>query len=158
MSRAEMLSSGIKSHVEDAERSLTNLVVNTSETIQTGARAAQQALVDGGIHTTSSVELFRLGSAFHEMLAKCSGNPFFSDALQRINRLRRLIEYRAMVDTAHFIDQAREHLKIMDLIEAGDMEAASAFLARHLETARGVKLEVLTSGKRRDSATAQVHF
>jgi len=45
MSRAEMLSSGIKSHVEDAERSLTNLVVNTSETIQTGARAAQQALL-----------------------------------------------------------------------------------------------------------------
>ena len=39
MSRAEMLSSGIKSHVEDAERSLTNLVVNTAETIQTGARA-----------------------------------------------------------------------------------------------------------------------
>jgi DNA-binding GntR family transcriptional regulator len=63
-----------------------------------------------------------------------------------------------MVDTAHFIDQAREHLKIMDLVEAGDMEAASAFLARHLETARAVKLEVLTSGKRADRATAQVHF
>ena len=45
MSRAEELSSGIRSHVEDAERSLTNLVVNTSETIQTGARAAQQALL-----------------------------------------------------------------------------------------------------------------
>ena len=45
MARAELLSSGIKSHVEDAERSLTNLVVNTSETIQTGARAAQQSLL-----------------------------------------------------------------------------------------------------------------
>ena len=45
MARAEMLSSGIKSHVEDAERSLTNLVVNTSETIQTGARTAQQSLL-----------------------------------------------------------------------------------------------------------------
>jgi hypothetical protein len=45
MARAEELSSGIRSHVEDAERSLTNLVVNTSETIQTGARAAQQALL-----------------------------------------------------------------------------------------------------------------
>jgi DNA-binding GntR family transcriptional regulator len=122
-------------------------------------RAAQQALVDGRIYTMSSVELFRLGSAFHEMLAKCSGNPFFFDALQRINRLRRLIEYRAMVDTAHFIGQAREHLKIMDLIEGGDMDAAAAFLARHLETARSVKLEVLTSGKgRANSATAQVHF
>ncbi|MFX5825165.1 hypothetical protein ABTE33_20620, partial [Acinetobacter baumannii] len=35
MSRAEMISTAIRSHVEDAERSLTNLVVNTSETIQT---------------------------------------------------------------------------------------------------------------------------
>jgi DNA-binding GntR family transcriptional regulator len=93
------------------------------------------------------------------MLAKCSGNPFFFDALHRINRLRRLIEYRAMVDTAHFIEQAREHLKIMDLIESGDMEAAASFLARHLETARAVKLEVLTSRRRRaDPATVKVHF
>ena len=45
MARAEELSLGIRSHVEDAERSLTNLVVNTSETIQTGARAAQQSLL-----------------------------------------------------------------------------------------------------------------
>ena len=46
MARAEeCCRSGIKSHVEDAERSLTNLVVNTSETIQTGARTAQQALL-----------------------------------------------------------------------------------------------------------------
>jgi len=45
MARAEELSVGIRSHVEDAERSLTNLVVNTSETIQTGARAAQQSLL-----------------------------------------------------------------------------------------------------------------
>lgn len=44
MARAEMLSDGIRSY-EDAERSLTNLVVNTSETIQTGARTAQQALL-----------------------------------------------------------------------------------------------------------------
>src|SRR5439155_12974628 len=46
MARTELLSSGIRSHVEDAERSLTNLVVNTSETIQTGARTAQQALLN----------------------------------------------------------------------------------------------------------------
>ncbi len=45
IARAEELSLGIRSHVDDAERSLTNLVVNTSETIQTGARAAQQSLL-----------------------------------------------------------------------------------------------------------------
>jgi len=36
MARAEELSLGIKSHVEDAERSLTNLVVNTSESLIPG--------------------------------------------------------------------------------------------------------------------------
>ncbi|MFY0053377.1 hypothetical protein ABTQ00_19110, partial [Acinetobacter baumannii] len=45
MSRAEIISTTIRSHVEDAERSLTNLVGNTSETIQTGARTAQQSLM-----------------------------------------------------------------------------------------------------------------
>lgn len=124
-------------------------------------RAEQTALVEGRIHTTSSVELFRLGSRFHEMLAQCSGNPFFLDALQRINRLRRLIEYRAMIETSHFIEQAREHLQIMDLIEGGDREGAAALLARHLETARAVKLDVLTEGKtgRRGVAPiAHLHF
>jgi len=42
MARAEELSQGIKSHVEDAERSLTNLVANTSRNFQTGARAASR--------------------------------------------------------------------------------------------------------------------
>jgi DNA-binding GntR family transcriptional regulator len=124
-------------------------------------RAEQFALVEGRIHATSSVELFRLGSRFHEMLAKCSGNPFFFDALQRINRLRRLIEYRAMVETSHFIDQAREHLQIMDLIERGDREGAATLLARHLEKARVVKLDVLTSRKnerRSVPTTARLHF
>ncbi len=124
-------------------------------------RAEQTALVEGRIYTTSSIELFRFGSRFHEMLARCSGNPFFLDALQRINRLRRLIEYRAMVETSHFIGQAREHLKIMDLIEGGDREGAAVFLARHLETARVVKLDVLTSGKddrRGKATTAKLHF
>src|SRR6202008_1651840 len=46
LARAGMLSTGIKSHVEDAERALTTLVVNTSETIQTGARTAQQSLLN----------------------------------------------------------------------------------------------------------------
>src|SRR6202140_4715877 len=64
MARAEELSLGIRSHVEDAERSLTNLVVNTSETIQTGARAAQQSLLSvstdvGAQLTLTSAEVER---------------------------------------------------------------------------------------------------
>jgi hypothetical protein len=45
MARAEELSLGIKSHVENAERSLAELVVNTSDTLQTGTRAATSSIL-----------------------------------------------------------------------------------------------------------------
>ncbi|MBI4195409.1 MAG: GntR family transcriptional regulator [Betaproteobacteria bacterium] len=113
------------------------------------ARAEQQALVDGRIRELSSAELFSIGSRFHEMIARCSGNPFFHEALLRVNRLRRLIEYRAMGDTERFLQQAREHLRLLDLLEAGERERAAAFLRGHLEVVRAVKSTVLRSGARR---------
>src|ERR1700759_3197083 len=57
-------------------------------------RVEQRALLAGKFEGTAAVGLFRFESRFHEMLAKCSGNPLFYDAIQRVNRLRRLLEYR----------------------------------------------------------------
>jgi DNA-binding GntR family transcriptional regulator len=112
-------------------------------------RAEQQALADGRLNATDSIELFQFGSRFHETLARCSGNPFFFDAVQRVNRLRRLLEYRAMVNTRPFVTQAREHIAILELIEAKKMKAAAAFMDRHLDNNRRVKLKILrgTPGK-----------
>jgi DNA-binding GntR family transcriptional regulator len=127
-------------------------------------RAEQQALIDSRMKTIDSVELFRYGSKFHEMLARCSGNPLFLDAVKRVNRLRRLLEYRAMVDTRPFVRQAREHVRLLDLIESGQMEAASRSMARHLERNRAVKLGVLRGGMRpaggvaAADATVHLHF
>ena len=108
-------------------------------------RAEQQALLTGKIQATDPIELFRLGSRFHEMLAKCSGNPLFFDAVQRVNRLRRLLEYRAMVNTQPFRNEAREHLAILSMVEAGQMAKASKFMARHLDKNRMVKVKILTA-------------
>jgi DNA-binding GntR family transcriptional regulator len=108
-------------------------------------RAEQEALLDGRLQGSDAIELFSFGSRFHELLAKCSGNPLFFDALQRVNRLRRLLEYRAMVDTRPFKNEAREHLAILDLVEAGKMKAASKFMARHLDKNRKVKVKILSS-------------
>ena len=72
MARAEELSGGIKSHVEDAERSLTNLVVNTSETIQTGARAAQQALL--GVSTDVGAQLKLTSAEVERALTAVGGS------------------------------------------------------------------------------------
>ncbi len=126
-------------------------------------RAEQEAIVEGRLKLASSVELFELGSRFHEVLVQCSGNPHFLDAVQRVNRLRRLLEYRAMVDTRRFLTQAREHLAILDLVEAGRMQAASEYMDRHLDQVLKVKLRSLReTTKSRPAAsvntTVHLHF
>jgi DNA-binding GntR family transcriptional regulator len=108
-------------------------------------RAEQKALIAGRIREVGPAELFEIGSRFHETLAGCSGNPFFLEALRRVDKLRRLIEYRAMEDPARFVKQAAEHLDLLDLIEAGRREEAAVLLRRHLEQVRTFKSSVLRS-------------
>lgn len=98
-------------------------------------REQQQALLDGGIWKFSPARLFQTGSDLHETIARCSGNPWFLDALQRQNRLRRLIEYRAMLDRGRLLSQCTEHLALLDLLEAGRRDEASAFVREHLRKA-----------------------
>ena len=113
------------------------------------ARARMQALLDGQIHELSAAELFQIGSEFHEMIVGCSGNPFFLEALRRQNRLRRLIEYRAMVDTGRFLRAAREHLELLDRLEAGERADAARFLRRHLSVVRRLKTTLLKTSTAR---------
>jgi DNA-binding GntR family transcriptional regulator len=70
----------------------------------------------------------------------CSGNEFFLDSIKRVNRLRRLIEYRVTtLDRSRLTRQCREHLEILDLLEAGKNQEASAYLRRHIEGASSLK-------------------
>ena len=103
------------------------------------AREQQRALLAGGMTRLSRSELFRINSEFHEMIVGCSQNEFFLDAIRRVNRLRRLIEYRVTADRSRLDRQCREHLKILDLLEGGDQAAAAEFLRRHIEGARTIK-------------------
>lgn len=103
------------------------------------ARAVQVRLGEGGYRTWSRAELFKANNDFHEMLVACSQNEFFLDAIRRINRLRRLIEYRITIDRSRLPQQMREHLHILDLIEGGRREAAAAFLHDHIIGAGSIK-------------------
>lgn len=103
------------------------------------ARKEQQAILDGGFERMSRTNLFQINSQFHEMLVDCSQNEFFVDAVRRVNRLRRLIEYRVTVDRSRLPLQSREHLHILDLIEAGDRQKASEFLRVHILGASAIK-------------------
>ncbi|EIM29396.1 GntR family transcriptional regulator [Microvirga lotononidis] len=103
------------------------------------AREEQQAILDGGFERMSRTHLFQANSQFHEMLVGCSQNEFFVDAVRRVNRLRRLIEYRITVNRSRLPLQSQEHLHILDLIEAGDRQRAAEFLRVHILGASAIK-------------------
>ena len=102
-------------------------------------RAQQQAMLDGKLLQYSRMEIFEAGAAFHEAIVGASGNPFYIDALRRINRLRRLIEYRGNTDRGRLVLQCKEHLQLLDLIESGDRVGAAGFLRQHLDVVRRIK-------------------
>ncbi len=96
-------------------------------------REEQQWLVDGGIWTVSDAKLFELNSGMHEAIIECCQNSFFIESLRRLDRLRRLIDYRQMLDRQSARERSREHLQLLDLILAGKNLEASRFMAQHLE-------------------------
>ncbi|WP_421914089.1 FCD domain-containing protein [Mesorhizobium sp.] len=82
-------------------------------------------------------EWFRVNASFHEGLAACSGNRFLADAVRQQNNLRRLQESAgfAQLPTERLERSCREHLAILDAVEAGEIEWAEALLRQHLRQA-----------------------
>ncbi|PLQ00194.1 GntR family transcriptional regulator [Cupriavidus pauculus] len=95
-------------------------------------RAAEVHLLEGGIETDTADQLHDRGVRFHEALVEASGNPFFIDAIRRVNRVRRLLSYRSMRERSRYADHARQHLHLLDLLERGRNEDASQAMRDHL--------------------------
>lgn len=94
--------------------------------------AEQRSLLGGAVHWVSPAQLFDANSHLHESIAAGSGNVFILDALKRINRLRRLLEYRQDVERAAAARRCREHTVLIELLLSGDLSAAADFLRLHL--------------------------
>lgn len=107
------------------------------------ARAHQTALL-AHYEDEDRSTIFGTNIEFHEMLMRCANNDFFLDAVRRINRLRRLIEYRVTNDRSRLPQQCREHLQILDMIEAREMQAAATFLYSHVREAGKMKAAKFT--------------
>jgi DNA-binding GntR family transcriptional regulator len=104
------------------------------------ARMAEQVwLAGGGVFEVPDARLFEMNSGMHEALMECSRNAFFVESLRRVDRLRRLIDYRQMLDREVARDRCREHVEILDLVLSGRNEEASVSLRRHLSDLRGLK-------------------
>ncbi|WP_433869004.1 FCD domain-containing protein [Saccharopolyspora sp. CA-218241] len=102
-------------------------------------RGQQEALLRGDALLLPRGELFRINAEFHEMVVGCAGNAYLLESVCRVNRVRRLIEYRHQTDRQRLVRQAEEHLALLDLLERGDREAAARFLHGHLDEVRARK-------------------
>ncbi|RIY02574.1 GntR family transcriptional regulator [Aureimonas flava] len=83
-------------------------------------------------------EVFLLDAQFHEFLAGGSGNPFFLQAIQHQNRLRRIIDivsYGEKLTWQRIGRWCQEHLSVIDALESGDNRLAADLLAIHLRYA-----------------------
>jgi DNA-binding GntR family transcriptional regulator len=94
-------------------------------------------LLKGGFRKLSQAELFSLNAQFHEVLIGFSNNPFFVDALKKINRVRRLLDFRStnMNSRDRLLKQCNDHIEVVGLLESGDNKAASEFLYNHIQSA-----------------------
>ena len=111
-------------------------------------RRRQRFIAESGYLTMNSVELFEANSEFHETIAKWSGNRFIAQSVRRMDRLRRLVEYRQAKARKPRQGQATEHLAILDAIAQHDLLRAAALLRDHIEGARRAKVhaqEVFTA-------------
>ena len=97
--------------------------------------AEQQALIDGAIEWASPAQLFDANTRLHETIAGFSGNVFIVESLRRINRLRRLMEYRKAVNREAAARRCREHKTLIELLLSGQREAAADFIRLHLRDA-----------------------
>ena len=81
---------------------------------------------------SSSVAFYEMNADFHEGLAAATGNRYFHSAVRRQNQLRRLSNY----DWDHGFERVQvnctEHLGMLDHLEAGENEVASALMRSHL--------------------------
>lgn len=94
---------------------------------------------------SSSIAFYEMNADFHEGLAAATGNRFFHSAMRRQNQLRRLSNYDWDQGMERVRVNCTEHMAMLDHLEAGENEVASALMRSHLLRAsklrRGAKTE-----------------
>lgn len=94
-----------------------------------------QAFMEARWVKTSGVAFFEMNAAFHEGLARASGNRFFLEALSRLNRLRRLVNYNWQHGRERVSISCREHIEILQALQAGNVGQGALLMRQHLDLA-----------------------
>ena len=95
-------------------------------------RAALNELVLQGPAQLDMKRVLETDIAFHEAMGDASGNRFLADAIRRQSRLRRLAMSSMQVPPPRLIESCREHLAILNAIEAGNLARAAELMRDHL--------------------------
>lgn len=106
-------------------------------------RKKQQNVLDGDVDKMPTEMLMKTNINFHEELAKLSGNPFHHMFIVQLNNMRRLIEYRSLVDRKRLYQQSAEHLQLIELVERNENLEAAHFMKEHLQGALSLKSPTL---------------
>lgn len=101
----------------------------------TQMRERHEAFFRGPWDESLSITFFEMNAEFHEGLAAASGNRYILAAVQRQTRLRRLSNYDWRHGRERVEVNCREHLEMLDRLEAGDHELAALLMQRHLDVA-----------------------
>lgn len=99
------------------------------------ARRRHDSVLDVEPDDSTLTSLFDIDAEFHRLVGVSSRNRFFQAAIERQNALRRLVEYESLLDRGRLADSCREHMRILDALEAGDREQAAERMREHLRLA-----------------------
>ncbi len=80
--------------------------------------------------------------AFHDGIATAGGNDLMASIIRSLRHKTRIFDLKRMPD--RFLPGCREHLVILDALEAGDQKAARAAMVSHLENVKASIIRRLT--------------
>ena len=87
---------------------------------------------------TLAVEFFEMNADFHEQLARCSGNRYLLDAIQRQNQVRSFLNYEWAYGVERVRASIEEHLGILDALEGGQNRRAAELMRSHLDNSKAI--------------------
>lgn len=109
-------------------------------------RGAMEALLAAPIERFDIVQFRELDIGFHELVAQGCGNRFIGDSLLQHQRLRRLPNLLPMVSVHRLQEALREHLRIIEQIERGQLEVAADLMRLHLRLSAAQRPQTANRG------------
>lgn len=115
------------------------------QTVLESLAREQLSLLNGGFRVLSRTKLFSINAQFHETIIGFSNNPFFVDSVRKVDRVRRLLDFRSTINRDRLLRQCSEHLELIELLQHGNNQAAAELLHNHIKGALESKLELIAN-------------